>query len=144
MIRDIIEFVWRLGMSLKNRIGGGGGDNCSIEYIFENIEKVAQYNGTIYLRKKGFDSMYRKDDFIGAASLEIKMINGDYYMLLLYYEEDGDTDVRSFTNVERSSETIDFDYENLSGGFICNDLSVIKEVCRQFVETGDVSRDLLD
>lgn len=118
---------------------GGGGDNCSLEYVFKHVEKVSQTDGTIYLRKEDFEN----EDFKGAGVLQVDMINGDYFMTLLYYEDDGELEVRDFTNKERAGEVINFNKEDWSGAFICNDLSIVKEACRQFIETGDVSQDIL-
>lgn len=116
--------------------------NCSLGYILFYLYVVSQRNGVFYLRKEAFNNP-EYPAFRGAGALEIDMIDGDYFMWLFHATDTG-TEMRNFRNSNRLDEIVEFNESEWSGAFLCNDMSIMKEVCRQFFETGDVSYDILD
>ena len=131
---------WRLWLSWAyQRHGPDSGGNCRVtawSQVEEVLEGVRQLSGTTTLRiTDGPD--------IGPDSVQVRADRGRFLLTLLQYTE-SDSDVRSFTNPDAVPGRVEILGDYWGSNMITSDFSVVREVFRQFFETEDVSRDLLD
>ena len=117
---------------------GRGGNRRITEWseVDEVLEGVRYNSGAAILEIVSTQSN-------GPKNVDVRADRGRYLLTLLEYTED-DSDVRSFTNPDAEPGRVEIFGDYWGSNMITSDFSVVREVFRQFFETGDVSRDLLD
>jgi hypothetical protein len=80
---------------------------------------------------------------IGPQGLQLRSDQGNYLLTLGETDSD-DYHVRSFTNYDAKPGRVDIVGDYWDCGEVCTDFSIVTRVFREFFDSGDVSRDLLD
>lgn len=107
--------------------------------VESSLYKLLDFDGCV-----GIDVMEAPD--IGPISLSVRAENKQYLITMLVNINLDDDEVRFYTNLEIEHEGNQI---SILGDFwdsteVCNDIDVVVKIFKEFYETGDVSRSLLN
>jgi hypothetical protein len=129
-------------LSLKwgyHRYGPGSGGSRRITdwpAVDEALEIVKNESGSVEL------SIVDPPE-IGPESVQVFAETGNFLLTLFELTED-DSHVRSFTNPDIESRQVEIGGNLWDSRMITKDFAIVRRAFREFFDTGDVSRDLLD
>jgi hypothetical protein len=117
--------------------GRGERNNCPTwADIATSLEGVKDKVGSVMLRLA-----YASE--IGPQVLQVFSDRGNYLLMLEELDEN-DSNVRVFRNSSAAPEKIDILGNLWSATMICSDFDIVRRAFKEFFDTGDVSREVLD
>jgi hypothetical protein len=129
-----VNLSWMIGIgSTYHRANS---QDLSLDEILDILKKLASKSGIISI------------DVInppktGSQSLQARAARGNFIIMLTDLDDD-EYDIRTYLNPCAKEEKIDILGEIWDSKSICTDCNIVIEIVRDFLETGEVSMDLLN
>jgi hypothetical protein len=129
-------------VSLSWTIGNGGscrgGNQANVEWpeIETLLEQIRSQSGSL--------TLYDIDPPMPGPQI-FQVFSDQGYFLLMLGEDDGrDYRVRSFSNMDARSGQIELLGDLWDSRMVCSDLDIVKQVVKEYLETGDVAHSRLN
>ncbi|MDW6092466.1 hypothetical protein SBX64_07905 [Vibrio rhizosphaerae] len=129
----MFSFSWVIGCG--DSAQGGSTDDVQVENVLETVEFILDKSGSVTLDVIDGDE-------IGPESLQVQTEGGKSVISLGENTSD-DYVVRTFTNRLANDEKISILGSEWDSKLVCEDSTVVTAIIREFISTGNVSRDLL-
>jgi len=120
---------------ISNIIDNGTATSPGLETIFDKLSVCITNDGVIALRKVR--------DETSENSLELQVDSGLYLLTLYSEDEKGEQRIRAYHNETLGKERVEILGDMWAACSICRDPAFVRNVFEEFVNTGDVSLDLL-
>jgi hypothetical protein len=114
---------------------GGTNREATLDDVLKVMSEITSKAGTINLEIINAHE-------IGIQSLQIRAEKG-YFLLLLGEEDEEDHNVRTYTNTSIDRGRVDILGDFWDSRIVCTEYDVVMKVLMEFVETGDVSKNIL-
>jgi hypothetical protein len=128
-----ISLSWAIG--LGNACQGGSSKYPTLDEVMTTLGEVSKNSGSMTIRPI-------PQPEVGPQNLEVIADNGNF-ILSLGVDDGEDYVVKTYTNVSTTIDQVNVLGNLWDSTLICTDLSVVIKVFREFLETGNVSEDLL-
>ena len=129
-----ISLSWTIGFGQS--CYGGNKQNVKLDDVLKILKEITEKSGTANL------ALVNAPD-VGHQSLQVQSENG-YFVLTLGEHDDEDHIVRTYTNLSRDSQQAIVLGNVWDSMLICTESAIVIKIFKEFFETGDVSRDLLN
>ncbi|TBW45609.1 hypothetical protein EZI54_23490 [Marinobacter halodurans] len=131
----MFSFSWVIG-SGENAQGGNTND-VQLESVLETVDLILEKSGSLTLDMVDGDQ-------IGPESLQVET-DGSKSVISLGENTSDDYIVRTFTNTSglANDETVSILGNEWDLRLVCKDSGIVKAIIKEFLSTGNVSRDLL-
>jgi hypothetical protein len=114
---------------------GGKNRSATLDDVLKVMNEITNKAGTINLEIINAHE-------IGTQSLQIRVEKG-YFLLLLGEHDEEDHNVRTYTNTSIEQKRVDILGDFWDSRMVCTEYDVVMKVLMEFVETGDVSTNIL-
>lgn len=129
----MFSFSWVIGCGESAQ--GGSTNDVQIENVLETVELILSKSGSVSL-----DVIDGEE--IGPESLQVETEGGKSVISLGENTSD-DYAVRTFTSKLANNEKVSILGNEWDSKLVCEDAALVKAIVKEFLSTGNVSRDVL-